>query len=138
MAVLRHVMSPAGMARRTRLRPRGHRPGLLVVVSGQVAQDETRRTGRCRGPGGAGGGRFSRTWAAAWRRLAPASATWSKFGHLRPGHRLPARGAARLAMLVIDTARPPASTAFAGPSRAVRARLPDRGGGLGPGELGNP
>ena len=75
MGVLRHVAAPEGVPA-----GRGYSQvvtgrGRLVVVSGQVAQDEhgglvgagdaARRRGRC-----------SRTCAAAWRRPAPASATW--------------------------------------------------------------
>ena len=80
MAVLRHVVSPAGDGRRTRLQPRGHRPGrLAVVVSGQVAQDER---GELVGAGGPAA-QAARVFENLRRCLAEAGASFAdvvKFG----------------------------------------------------------
>jgi enamine deaminase RidA (YjgF/YER057c/UK114 family) len=95
-----------------RLQPRGHRPGRLavvVVVSCQVAQDER---GELVGAGDPAA-QAARVFENLCRCLAEAGASFAdvvKFGFFVPdiGY-LPAVRRARDA--VIDTARPPASTA---------------------------
>jgi enamine deaminase RidA (YjgF/YER057c/UK114 family) len=109
MAVLRHIAAPDGVAA-----GRGYSHvvtgrGRLVVVSGQVAQDAH---GALVGPGDADA-QARQVFANLGRCLAEAGAGFGdvvKFGFyvLDVAH-LPAVRAARDA--VIDTARPPASTA---------------------------
>jgi enamine deaminase RidA (YjgF/YER057c/UK114 family) len=109
MTVLRHVAAPEGMAA-----GRGYSHvvtgrGRLVVVSGQVAQDEH---GELVGPGDAGA-QARQVFDNLGRCLAAAGAGFGdvvKFGlYLLDIADLPAVRWARDA--VIDTARPPASTA---------------------------
>jgi hypothetical protein len=75
MVVLQHIAAPGGVAA-----GRGYSQvvtgrGRLVVVSGQVAQDES---GELVGPGipRRRRGRRLRTCAAAWRRSGRASVMW--------------------------------------------------------------
>ena len=109
MTVLRHVAAPEGMAA-----GRGYSHvvtgrGRLVVVSGQVAQDSR---GELVGPGDAGA-QARQVFENLGRCLAAAGAGFSdvvKFGfYVLDIADLPAVRVARDA--VIDTARPPASTA---------------------------
>ena len=59
MAVLQHVVAPDGVAAGRGYSQAVSRLGRLVVVSGQIAQDER---GELAGPGGSGGARRGRYW----------------------------------------------------------------------------
>jgi enamine deaminase RidA (YjgF/YER057c/UK114 family) len=108
MAVLRHVVSPAGMVAGSGYSQVVTGQGRLVVVSGQVAQDEH---GELVGPGDPDA-QARQVFENLRRCLKAVGADFAdvvKLGFLVVDFAcLPALGAARDA--VIDPARPPAST----------------------------